>query len=616
MNDKNRYKRNSPENSEIDETSNANSRNVEDDLRPNKRAHLSRTSSLNSISNQGITPSSIRIDQDIQVFVHDNKGKTIIIKVNSDISVEDLLDEISSRLGIPLSMLSLSFGGKQMYSGLTKVISLGIKENSTIFCSVKPATSITCNQHSLKDRSPLNRTKEDWSTLFEGSIQLRHFYCSKSLISEAPQYLDNKITPSGYTAAMYCVIEDEVNILEYLIDSNCDLDAQVKDEGSAVHIAAKYNRVACLRLMLTKKPKLINILDRNNNLPLHTASSNGSCEALKIIIGIYLQKIKPLEENDKLERLKNDVLSKIFNAENKIGDTPLHAAMRREQIESSYILLNSNSFVKSNYLNFKAESPTDVFEQIHKKTEITKVEMKPLEADFRSMLDNRNFSDISFIVEGKQIYSHKVILCARSEYFRGMFSEYTKESQLSEIKITDTSYPIFFSLLEFLYTNTIRSGFDIKDLLQLVTLSDYYRVEQLKNLLYYNIGKLLNLDNVIDIFNFALKSTNLFEENSTPLIQQCIHFIKQNWGKIVFEGRQNEYPSTFIELAMGKKYRRETDVNEVEFGYNSKANGKDEISGDTLTSLCPICNITFDKEVENSDQIEYHIMNCGKMDTN
>jgi hypothetical protein len=40
-----------------------------------------------------------------------------------------------------------------------------------------------------------------------------------------------------------------------------------------------------------------------------------------------------------------------------------------------------------------------------------------------TMINNSEFSDVQFTVEGEVIYAHKMVLSARSEHFRAMFSE-------------------------------------------------------------------------------------------------------------------------------------------------------------------------------------------------
>ncbi|CAI5744340.1 unnamed protein product [Peronospora destructor] len=66
------------------------------------------------------------------------------------------------------------------------------------------------------------------------------------------------------------------------------------------------------------------------------------------------------------------------------------------------------------------------------------------------------FADISFLVEGRVVYAHKVILSALSAQFHGMFSSGFREAQESQIAIQDMRYEVFLLLLEYIYTDTLK----------------------------------------------------------------------------------------------------------------------------------------------------------------
>ena len=44
--------------------------------------------------------------------------------------------------------------------------------------------------------------------------------------------------------------------------------------------------------------------------------------------------------------------------------------------------------------------------------------VEELAADIGKLLMNKDYSDVTFIVDGEQFPAHRVILAARSEYFR------------------------------------------------------------------------------------------------------------------------------------------------------------------------------------------------------
>ncbi|TDH73248.1 hypothetical protein CCR75_006950 [Bremia lactucae] len=75
-------------------------------------------------------------------------------------------------------------------------------------------------------------------------------------------------------------------------------------------------------------------------------------------------------------------------------------------------------------------------------------------------VDGEEFSDISFLVEGRVIYAHKLILSALSARFRGMFSSGFREAREAQIVVPDVRYEVFLRLLKYLYTGNIKTHDD------------------------------------------------------------------------------------------------------------------------------------------------------------
>lgn len=71
------------------------------------------------------------------------------------------------------------------------------------------------------------------------------------------------------------------------------------------------------------------------------------------------------------------------------------------------------------------------------------------------MLNQKQFSDVTFIVEGRPFYGHKIIISQLSEKLNAMFSGHGSkgggdeeltgfiESKSTDIKIDNVSYPVF-----------------------------------------------------------------------------------------------------------------------------------------------------------------------------
>ena len=77
-------------------------------------------------------------------------------------------------------------------------------------------------------------------------------------------------------------------------------------------------------------------------------------------------------------------------------------------------------------------------------------------------INDPEFSDVTFIVQGHKFYAHKVILSLISDHFRSMFKSGMAESKMQEIVLDDVSYPVFSSIMHFLYTGDFHFGADME----------------------------------------------------------------------------------------------------------------------------------------------------------
>ena len=70
---------------------------------------------------------------------------------------------------------------------------------------------------------------------------------------------------------------------------------------------------------------------------------------------------------------------------------------------------------------------------------------------------SEEYSDVTLVLEpdNKTIPAHKVVLAARSEYFRALLYGGMRESSQSEVKLVDTPYTAFKHLLKYIYTGLL-----------------------------------------------------------------------------------------------------------------------------------------------------------------
>lgn len=59
-----------------------------------------------------------------------------------------------------------------------------------------------------------------------------------------------------------------------------------------------------------------------------------------------------------------------------------------------------------------------------------------LTSDFAKLINNADFSDVTFLVEGQKVHAHKAILMVRSDYFNAMFSNGMQESSKVDLELS------------------------------------------------------------------------------------------------------------------------------------------------------------------------------------
>lgn len=117
--------------------------------------------------------------------------------------------------------------------------------------------------------------------------------------------------------------------------------------------------------------------------------------------------------------------------------------------------------------------------------------------------DDATTSDVTFVVQGREIHVHKALLKIRCEHFRSMFQGNWKESKDTTLEIEQFSYPVYKAFLEYLYTDELNLG--TEEAVELLDLANAYCEPQLKKRCESLIQMGINIDNVCMLYATALK---------------------------------------------------------------------------------------------------------------
>ncbi|PSK42698.1 BTB/POZ and MATH domain-containing protein 6 [Elsinoe australis] len=113
-------------------------------------------------------------------------------------------------------------------------------------------------------------------------------------------------------------------------------------------------------------------------------------------------------------------------------------------------------------------------------------ELKSWADRFSSFSDDETLSDITILHEGGKFYAHKIVLAARSDYFKALFTDGFKESTEQTIELREDNTEALVTMLKFCYHKNILPdlGEEIEDHVektkQIFIVAEKYLVDGLK----------------------------------------------------------------------------------------------------------------------------------------
>lgn len=99
--------------------------------------------------------------------------------------------------------------------------------------------------------------------------------------------------------------------------------------------------------------------------------------------------------------------------------------------------------------------------------------------NFQRLYSDGNFSDVTVRTSSKEFPAHKVILCAQSAVFSGMFDRDMLENKTGVVEIEDLDDDTLEKLLLFIYTGTVKD-LEWEMAPHLYYAADKYGIEELK----------------------------------------------------------------------------------------------------------------------------------------
>ncbi|XP_066561499.1 ankyrin repeat- and BTB/POZ domain-containing protein 3-B [Amia ocellicauda] len=137
---------------------------------------------------------------------------------------------------------------------------------------------------------------------------------------------------------------------------------------------------------------------------------------------------------------------------------------------------------------------------IPKLTEIKKKQTSRLDPHF---LNNKEMSDVTFLVEGKPFYAHKVLLFTASARFKSLLSN-RPATENTCIEISHVKYNIFQLVMQYLYCGGTDSlHIRNTEIMELLSAAKFFQLDALQRHCEIICSKNINTDTCVDIYNHA-----------------------------------------------------------------------------------------------------------------
>ncbi|XP_071401262.1 ankyrin repeat and BTB/POZ domain-containing protein 2 isoform X3 [Centroberyx affinis] len=120
-------------------------------------------------------------------------------------------------------------------------------------------------------------------------------------------------------------------------------------------------------------------------------------------------------------------------------------------------------------------------------------------------LNNQEMSDVTFVLEGKPFYGHRVLLITASDRFRSLLASSGPDgSPNKEVEISDIKYSIFQMMMSYLYcggTESLKTN--VPDLLELLSAASLFQLGALQRHCEHICSKHISLDTAVSIYKTA-----------------------------------------------------------------------------------------------------------------
>lgn len=304
----------------------------------------------------------------------------------------------------------------------------------------------------------------------------------------------------GYHPIHKAVWKGKVDCMKFILDHGGSVSCRSARGYTPLHTAVINNEMECTSILLEHGAD-VNCYDEDGFSPIHQAVGNGHLRMVDLLL-----------------------LWKVNVNCTSAGITPLQIAVANNDVPTTVYLLQRGADVNGftgTLLRFAIGNTARI------EPDDLEIPANMLSRDLATLVNHPQYHDVTFLVEGQQVYAWRGILCARSDYFRAMFEQVSwRESKSPEVEVTQISHHTFLAVITFMYTGEIDPSLLLDDALQLLSAANRYILPRLKMLCERVIVRELNVDTVCSIFRLA----DLYQ--ASFLTKACVQFLAEHYGEV------------------------------------------------------------------------------------
>ncbi|XP_048401574.1 ankyrin repeat and BTB/POZ domain-containing protein 2 isoform X3 [Stegostoma tigrinum] len=180
------------------------------------------------------------------------------------------------------------------------------------------------------------------------------------------------------------------------------------------------------------------------------------------------------------------------------------------------------------------------------------------------ILNNKEMSDLTFLVEGKPFYAHKVLLITASNRFKMLLANKTspENEPCKCIEISEIKYHIFQMMMQYLYFgDTEPINISITDVLELLSAASLFELESLQRHCEIICTQIMNLENAVIIYCYAKihNAVELLSYTESYFLKNMNALLDQESFKQLIYGRNSKLqgldPLQGLDLALANRMR-------------------------------------------------------------